>query len=152
MKFGIIEISQPDREREEYPYREIHERVTKEIIEADQRGYDMCWIAEHHASTGYGILPDPLMYVAYLASQTKFFIKLKSDLLYKMKILRVLILKTPVLIVGNLTVGGTPFGSIRTSLVTFFSTFATGVGSNGRTPNLFIKFASLPAPGLIPIL
>ena len=71
MKFGIIEISQPDREREEYPYREIHERVTKEIIEADQRGYDMCWIAEHHASTGYGILPDPLMYVAYLASQTE---------------------------------------------------------------------------------
>ena len=71
MKFGIIEISQPDRSREEYPFREIHERVTKEVIEADERGYDMCWIAEHHASTGYGILPDPLLYVAYLASQTK---------------------------------------------------------------------------------
>ena len=44
MKFGIIEISQPDRSREEYPFREIHERVTKEVIEADERGYDMCWI------------------------------------------------------------------------------------------------------------
>ncbi len=71
MKFGIIELSQPDKEVEQYPYREIHERVTKEIIEADKAGYDYVWIAEHHASTGYGILPDPLTYIAYLASQTE---------------------------------------------------------------------------------
>ncbi|MDE0842043.1 MAG: LLM class flavin-dependent oxidoreductase [Porticoccaceae bacterium] len=71
MKFGIIELSQPDKDVETYPYREIHERVTKEIIEADKAGYDYVWIAEHHASTGYGILPDPLTYIAYLASQTE---------------------------------------------------------------------------------
>lgn len=71
MKFGIIELSQPDKDIEEYPYQGIHERVTKEIIEADKDGYDYVWIAEHHASTGYGILPDPLTYIAYLASQTE---------------------------------------------------------------------------------
>ena len=71
MKFGIIELSQPDKRRREYPYREVHERVTKEIIEADKDGYDYVWIAEHHASTGYGILPDPLTYIAYLATQTE---------------------------------------------------------------------------------
>lgn len=71
MKFGIIELSQPDKDVEEYPYREVHERVTREIIEADKDGYDYVWIAEHHASTGYGILPDPLTYIAYLATQTE---------------------------------------------------------------------------------
>ena len=71
MKFGIIELSQPDRDTEIYPYREIHERVTQEIIHADRDGYDYVWIAEHHASTGYGILPDPLVFIAYLATQTE---------------------------------------------------------------------------------
>jgi len=71
MKFGIIELSQPDKEHDVHPYRNIHERVTKEIIEADKAGYDYVWIAEHHASTDYGILPDPLTYIAYLASQTE---------------------------------------------------------------------------------
>ena len=43
MKFGIIELSQPDKDVEKYPYREVHERVTKEIIEAEtqlRREYD----------------------------------------------------------------------------------------------------------------
>jgi alkanesulfonate monooxygenase SsuD/methylene tetrahydromethanopterin reductase-like flavin-dependent oxidoreductase (luciferase family) len=71
MEFGIIELSQPDKDVEEYPYREVHERVTQEIIIADQAGYDYVWIAEHHASDSYGILPDPLTYIAYLASQTE---------------------------------------------------------------------------------
>lgn len=71
MKFGIIELSQPDKDKEVYPYREVHERVTQEIIEADKIGYDYVWIAEHHASTNYGILPDPLTYIAYLAPLTK---------------------------------------------------------------------------------
>ena len=70
MKFGIIELSQPDKDVETYPYREIHERVTQEIIEAENDGYDYVWIAEHHASDSYGILPDPLTFIAYLPSQT----------------------------------------------------------------------------------
>jgi alkanesulfonate monooxygenase SsuD/methylene tetrahydromethanopterin reductase-like flavin-dependent oxidoreductase (luciferase family) len=71
MKFGIIELSQPDKDVESYPYREVHDRVTQEVIEADQAGYDYVWIAEHHASDGYGILPDPLIFIAYLATQTE---------------------------------------------------------------------------------
>jgi len=71
MRFGIIELSQPDKDVEVYPYREVHERVTQEIITADKAGYDYVWIAEHHASDGYGILPDPLVYIAYLASLTE---------------------------------------------------------------------------------
>ena len=71
MKFGIIELSQPDKDVETYPYRSLHERVTEEIIEADRDGYDYVWIAEHHASDGYGILPDPLTYIAYLANLTE---------------------------------------------------------------------------------
>ncbi|MGE3301711.1 MAG: LLM class flavin-dependent oxidoreductase [Hyphomonadaceae bacterium] len=71
MKFGIIELSQPDKDTESYPYQGVHERVTREIIEADKLGYDYVWIAEHHASTNYGILPDPLTYIAYLAPLTK---------------------------------------------------------------------------------
>ena len=71
MKFGIIEISQPDKANEIYPYREIHQRVTNEIIHADKMGFDYVWIAEHHASTGYGIMPDPITFIAYLASQTE---------------------------------------------------------------------------------
>jgi alkanesulfonate monooxygenase SsuD/methylene tetrahydromethanopterin reductase-like flavin-dependent oxidoreductase (luciferase family) len=71
MKFGIIELSQPDKDLESYPYREVHERVTSEILEADRDGYNYVWIAEHHASTGYGILPDPLTYIAYLAPLTE---------------------------------------------------------------------------------
>jgi alkanesulfonate monooxygenase SsuD/methylene tetrahydromethanopterin reductase-like flavin-dependent oxidoreductase (luciferase family) len=33
--------------------------VTAEIMEADRLGYDTAWIAEHHFSNQYGILPDP---------------------------------------------------------------------------------------------
>lgn len=71
MKFGIIELSQPDKDVDVYPYRDLHKRVTEEIIEADRDGYDYVWIAEHHASDGYGILPDPLTFIAYLANQTE---------------------------------------------------------------------------------
>ena len=41
MKFGIIELSQPDKAVEEYPYQGIHERVTREIIEADKGAMTM---------------------------------------------------------------------------------------------------------------
>lgn len=71
MKFGIIELSQPDKDIEHYPYRDLHHRVAEEIVEADRAGYDYVWIAEHHASDGYGILPDPLTFIAYLANLTE---------------------------------------------------------------------------------
>ncbi len=71
MEFGVLFTSHPDKEREPYPHRAVHARVTREIIAADRLGYDIAWIAEHHFSNGYGILPDPFSYIAYLAPQTK---------------------------------------------------------------------------------
>ena len=70
MKFGIIELSQPDKDIEVYPYQEVHERVTKEIIEADKDGYDYVWIAEHHFST-YSVCPSIHMMGAHFAANTK---------------------------------------------------------------------------------
>ena len=71
MKFGILFTSHPDISVEAYPHRDVHERVTRAVIEADRLGYDIAWIAEHHFSNKYGILPDPFVYVAYLAAKTE---------------------------------------------------------------------------------
>lgn len=71
MKFGVLYTSHPDVENEPYPHREVHKRVTEEIIEVDRLGYDIAWIAEHHFSNKYGILPDPFVYIGYLADKTK---------------------------------------------------------------------------------
>lgn len=71
MEFGILFTSHPDKEREPYPHRDVHARTTREIIEADRLGFDIAWIAEHHFSNGYGILPDPFSYITYLAPQTE---------------------------------------------------------------------------------
>ena len=88
------------------------------------------------------ILMSPLS-ILYL-----FAIKL-HDLLYKMKILRVLILKTPVLIVGNLTVGGTgktPFciwlSNYLEKLQIKVGIVASGYKSNGSSPKVVDKSSS----------
>ncbi len=59
MKVGILLTSHPDPETEPYPHHAIHDRVTREVLEAEQLGYDSVWIAEHHFSNRYGILPRP---------------------------------------------------------------------------------------------
>lgn len=71
MKFGILFTSHPDPESEPYPHRDVHARVTREVLEADRLGYDIAWIAEHHFSNRYGVLPDPFIYLGYLASKTE---------------------------------------------------------------------------------
>ena len=70
MKVGLLFTSHPDPATEPYPHQAIHERVTREVIEAEALGYDSIWIAEHHFSTKYGILPDPFSYLCYLAAKT----------------------------------------------------------------------------------
>ena len=70
MKFGVLVTSQPNLDVEPYPHRAVHARVTREIIEADRLGYDTAWIAEHHFSNQYGVLPDPFVYLGYLAPKT----------------------------------------------------------------------------------
>lgn len=71
MEFGILFTSQPHRDREPYPHRAVHQRVTDEIVAADRLGFDCAWLAEHHFSTEYGIMPDVWVYAGYLAALTR---------------------------------------------------------------------------------
>jgi alkanesulfonate monooxygenase SsuD/methylene tetrahydromethanopterin reductase-like flavin-dependent oxidoreductase (luciferase family) len=71
MEFGILFTSQPHKDREPYPHRDVHQRVTEEIMTADRLGFDCAWLAEHHFSTEYGIMPDVWVYAGYLAALTK---------------------------------------------------------------------------------
>ncbi len=71
MEFGILFTSHPNTETEPYPHRDMHARVTREILRADALGYDYAWIAEHHFSNQYGIMPDVFVYAGYLAALTK---------------------------------------------------------------------------------
>ena len=71
MEFGILFTSQPHKDREPYPHQAVHARVTDEIIVADRLGFDCAWLAEHHFSTEYGIMPDVWVYAGHLAAVTK---------------------------------------------------------------------------------
>jgi alkanesulfonate monooxygenase SsuD/methylene tetrahydromethanopterin reductase-like flavin-dependent oxidoreductase (luciferase family) len=71
MEFGILFTSHPNTETEPYPHRDVHARVTQQILRADELGYDYAWVAEHHFSNEYGIMPDVFVYAAYLAALTK---------------------------------------------------------------------------------
>jgi alkanesulfonate monooxygenase SsuD/methylene tetrahydromethanopterin reductase-like flavin-dependent oxidoreductase (luciferase family) len=70
MEFGILFTSHPHHAREPYPHRDVHARVTAEIQAADALGYDTAWVAEHHFSNQYGIMPDVFTYMGYLAAKT----------------------------------------------------------------------------------
>ena len=39
-------------------------------MRADEIGFDYAWVAEHHFSNQYGIMPDVFVYAAYLAALT----------------------------------------------------------------------------------
>jgi alkanesulfonate monooxygenase SsuD/methylene tetrahydromethanopterin reductase-like flavin-dependent oxidoreductase (luciferase family) len=70
MEFGILFTSHPDHAHEPYPHRDVHARVTAEIQAAEALGYDTAWVAEHHFSNQYGIMPDVFTYLGYLAAKT----------------------------------------------------------------------------------
>ena len=71
MEFGILFTSHPNTDSEPYPHRSVHARVTREIVRADELGYDYAWLAEHHFSNEYGIMPDVFVYAGYLAALTR---------------------------------------------------------------------------------
>jgi alkanesulfonate monooxygenase SsuD/methylene tetrahydromethanopterin reductase-like flavin-dependent oxidoreductase (luciferase family) len=71
MEFGILFTSHPNVDTEPYPHRDVHARVTREIVRADELGFDYAWVAEHHFSNEYGIMPDVFVYAGYLAALTK---------------------------------------------------------------------------------
>jgi alkanesulfonate monooxygenase SsuD/methylene tetrahydromethanopterin reductase-like flavin-dependent oxidoreductase (luciferase family) len=70
MEFGVLFTSHPNHATEPYPHRDVHARVTAEIQAADALGYDTAWVAEHHFSNEYGIMPDVFTYLGYLAAKT----------------------------------------------------------------------------------
>lgn len=70
MQFGILFTSHANAATEPYPHRAMHARVTAEIQRADALGYDTAWVAEHHFSNSYGIMPDVFAYMSYLAAKT----------------------------------------------------------------------------------
>ena len=70
MEFGVLFTSHPNPKEEPYPHRDVHARTTDEVVEAERLGYDTAWIAEHHFSTSYGIMPDCFAYMSYLAAKT----------------------------------------------------------------------------------
>ncbi len=71
MEFGILFTSHPNTDTEAYPHRDVHARITREILRADQLGFDYAWLAEHHFSNEYGIMPDVFVYAGYLAGLTE---------------------------------------------------------------------------------
>jgi alkanesulfonate monooxygenase SsuD/methylene tetrahydromethanopterin reductase-like flavin-dependent oxidoreductase (luciferase family) len=71
MEFGILFTSHPNVDVEPYPHRDVHARVTREVLRADELGFDYAWVAEHHFSNEYGIMPDVFVYAGYLAALTK---------------------------------------------------------------------------------
>lgn len=71
MEFGILFTSHSNIDVEPYPHRDVHARVTREIVRADELGFDYAWVAEHHFSNQYGIMPDVFVYAGYLAALTK---------------------------------------------------------------------------------
>jgi alkanesulfonate monooxygenase SsuD/methylene tetrahydromethanopterin reductase-like flavin-dependent oxidoreductase (luciferase family) len=71
MEFGILFTSHANEDAEPYPHRAVHARVTREIVRADELGFDYAWLAEHHFSDEYGIMPDVFVYAGYLAGLTK---------------------------------------------------------------------------------
>jgi alkanesulfonate monooxygenase SsuD/methylene tetrahydromethanopterin reductase-like flavin-dependent oxidoreductase (luciferase family) len=71
MEFGILFTSHSNTDTEPYPHRGVHARVTSEILRADELGYDTAWLAEHHFSNEYGIMPDVFVYAGYLAGLTR---------------------------------------------------------------------------------
>ena len=71
MEFGILFTSHPNVDTEPYPHRDVHARVTREIMRADELGFDYAWVAEHDFSNEYGIMPDVFVYAGYLAALTQ---------------------------------------------------------------------------------
>jgi len=68
MKVGVLQFfSWPGRKGD---LKDVYDRGTQRVKIMDHSGYDCVWIAEHHFSNTYGILPDPFSYLAYLAAKT----------------------------------------------------------------------------------
>ncbi len=53
------------------PSAEIYEEISRQVILADELGFDYVWFAEHHAHVHLGHMPAPLLFALHLAGRTK---------------------------------------------------------------------------------
>src|SRR5258708_1375511 len=52
------------------PSSEIYDEHERQVILADELGFDYAWFSEHHANAHYGHLPTPLLFALHLAHKT----------------------------------------------------------------------------------
>ena len=68
MKFALTYHIEGPRDR---PSPEIYEEVARQVILADELGFDYAWFAEHHSHIHLGHLPCPLLLALHLAGRTR---------------------------------------------------------------------------------
>ena len=68
MEFGLFNLS-PQRDPRRSP-REVLAQTIDEALHAEDLGFDVVWIAEHHFSN-LSLSPSPLMLAGHLAGMTK---------------------------------------------------------------------------------
>ena len=67
MHFGLFSLLQ-QRERDKTP-RQIYREMVEQVKLAEETGYEIAWVAEHHFSN-YCVMPSPLSIIHYMAPQT----------------------------------------------------------------------------------
>jgi alkanesulfonate monooxygenase SsuD/methylene tetrahydromethanopterin reductase-like flavin-dependent oxidoreductase (luciferase family) len=68
LKFALTYHIEAPRER---PSGEVYEEIARQVILADELGFDYAWFAEHHSHIHLGHLPCPLLLALHLASRTR---------------------------------------------------------------------------------
>lgn len=68
MRFGAFFLM--DQLRDD-PERQTFEDVVRQAVLADELGYDVVWLAEHHFNPDYGRCPNPLMMAVKIGERTK---------------------------------------------------------------------------------
>ena len=68
MKFALTYHVEGSRCRKS---EEIYEEIARQVVLADELGFDYAWFAEHHSHVHLGHLPCPLLLALHLTSRTK---------------------------------------------------------------------------------
>lgn len=58
------------RQRDDQPAAEVYRDALAQIGFAEQLGYDVAWVAQHHVDPAEGGLPSPLVFLAHAAART----------------------------------------------------------------------------------
>lgn len=66
--FGLFYI--PLLEAGQFPH-DVYQKMLDQITLADSYGWNNVWVSEHHATPYGGIIPNPAVFLAYAAAQTK---------------------------------------------------------------------------------